>query len=227
MYTDDLNTGLNPWGIYEVDGGHFPNPGYRALGQRFARKACKLIDPDIKLDDHVFDAAFLDTADDVKSHAAISKTVTGTQPDAEHGKLDALTDGKYGSADPEDDAWVVFAGSQKTVELVVDLGEAQTVTAIAVDLLINSKANAAFPVKAIYATSEDGEQYTPLRMRGGAIKFFYKPRQRVELSQTLKPQSLLVLAELDRSDVRFVKITIETDSSRLFLDEIMVNPVAK
>jgi hypothetical protein len=41
--TDDLNTGINPWGVNEVDGGHFALDNYPVLGRRFADAADKLI----------------------------------------------------------------------------------------------------------------------------------------------------------------------------------------
>jgi len=160
--TDDLNTGVNPWGIYEIDGGHFPTPAYRVLGQRFARKACKLIDPDAQLDDRHFGAVFCDTADDIKSHQAIGKKISGTKPDAKRrggGKgLPALLDGKYGSADPTDGHWLAFPPTPKGVELVVDLGSRQSVTGIGVDILINKKAGALFPKSMAISMSDDGKE---------------------------------------------------------------------
>lgn len=41
--TDDLNTGKNPWGVDEVDGGHFALDNYPVLGRRFADAAVKLL----------------------------------------------------------------------------------------------------------------------------------------------------------------------------------------
>lgn len=41
--TDDLNTGVNPWGRREVDGGHLTVDGYTLLGQRMADAAMRLL----------------------------------------------------------------------------------------------------------------------------------------------------------------------------------------
>jgi len=41
--TDDLNTGINPWGTHETDGGHFALDNYPVLGRRFAEAAVKLL----------------------------------------------------------------------------------------------------------------------------------------------------------------------------------------
>jgi len=84
-----LNTGINPWSGYENDGEHFPNPGYRVLGQRLARTACKQIDPLIKLDEAIFDARFFNTVDEIlvnpeaKAQASI-KSAGQTQNTKEH-----------------------------------------------------------------------------------------------------------------------------------------------
>ena len=221
--TDDLNAGVNPWGGFEFNGEHFPNPGYRVLGQRLAAAALKLVDPAIQIDPTVLDARFFDTVAEIGTHAAVGAAISGTSPDAGHAGLPALTDGKYGSVGPADKAWVAFAPTQKIVELVVDLGQTQKVTAVAVNFLLHSQADAGFPVKADYAISSDGKTYESYPTRKGGISFMVTPAQQ----KALPPQSGLVLAEFNRADVRYVKITLTPGSFWLYVDEIMVNPRPK
>jgi len=225
--TDDLNAGVNPWGLYEVDGGHFPTPAYRVLGQRFARRACRLIDPDMKLDDGIFDAVFLDSSKDVVSHLAIGKNISGTVPAAEGGRpgLASLTDGEYGGADPADRQWVVFPASKEGVELTVDLGTSQSVTGIGVDLLIDHEAGAAFPKSMVVSVSDDGMSYRQAHKK--PITFFYKDSIRREVVGKLKPRSFLMYVEAPGERARFVRVILESKHSLTFLDEIIVNPAAK
>jgi len=222
--TDDLNTGINPWSGYEADGEHFPNPGYRVLGQRLARAACKQIDPHIRIDEALFDARFFNKVDEIAKHAAIGSKTSGTLPDDKHAGLSALTDGSFAGDDPDNKGWVAFAPSQKTVEVVIDLGEPRKINSIAANILINTPAGAGFPVKMNLATSQDGTTYDVMpTFRGGGLQF-NAARGGFKLPA---PQARLVLAELDRADVRYVKATFDPGNSWLFIDEILVNPEAK
>lgn len=221
--TDDLNTGINPWSGYENNGEHFPNPGYRVLGQRFARAACKQIDPRIKLDETIFDARFFNTVNEIAKHAAIGGKTSGTTPDDKHAGLAALTDGSYAGDDPDNKGWVAFSPSEKTVELVVDLGESRKINSVAANILINTAAGAGFPPKMNLSTSKDGATYDVMpTFRGGGLQLI--PRGGFKLPA---PEARLVLSELDRADVRYVKVTFELGDSWLFLDEILINPEAK
>ena len=222
--TDDLNAGINPWSVYEANGEHFPNPGYRTLGQRFARAACKLIDPQLKLDESIFDAYFFKTAAEISTHAAIGKKTSGTAPDAGSASLADLTDASYGGNDPKAKGWAAFPAAQKTVELVVDLEKPQDVTAIAVNLLIHEAAGIGFPAKADLATSKDGETYeaVPTLRNNG---FTLQPKRKDP--DMAGPDARLILFDIGRSDVRFIKLTFHLGESSLSLDEIVVNPQPK
>jgi len=219
--TDDLNTGINPWCGYENDGEHFPNPGYRVLGQRFARAACKQIDPHIKFDETIFDACFYNTVNEIAKHVAIGSKISGTTPDDKHAGLAALTDGSFAGDDPDSKGWVAFAHAQKTVEVVIDLGDPRKINSIAANILINTPAVTGFPVRMNLATSMDGAAYEVMpTFRGGGLQF-NAPRGGFKLPT---PQARLVLTELDRADVRYVKVTFDLGDSWLFLDEILINP---
>lgn len=228
--TDDLNTGVNPWGLYETAGGHFPNPAYRVMGQRFARKACRLIDPEMKLDEKIFDAEFFLSAEKIGSHSAIGKKISGTKPDAKYDGgglgLECLLDGKFGSSNYKDKQWLGFSPENESVEFVVDLGKSQNVTEIAVNILISKEAKALFPKSAAILTSQDGSKFKPI-VRKGAVKFFYKAARQNEWLKDHKSEPLLVLVGNKNPDVRFVKIKIETAKSWVFVDEIVVNPKIK
>ncbi len=221
--TDDLNTGINPWCGYETNGEHFPNPGYRVLGQRFARAACKQIDPKIKLDETIFDARFFNTVDDIAKHAAIGSKTSGTTPDDKHAGLAALTDGSYAGNDPDSKGWVAFAPTQKTVELIIDLSEPRKINSVATNILVNTPAGAGFPAKMNLATSMDGATYDVMpTFRSNGLQLI--PRGGFKLPA---PEARLVLTELDRTDVRYLKVTFDLGESWLFLDEILINPEAK
>lgn len=229
--TDDLNSGVNPWGIYEIDGGHFPNSAYRVLGRRFARKACHLIDPKIALDLALFHARHMAAANDMKTHAAIGKAVTGTAADPDHkgaAKLAALTDGRFGGTDPGDGRWVGIAPGTENAQWIVDLGEVREIGAVAADILINKDVSAGFPVGLGFAASTDGAEYRPMFHRGKqtAIKFGYRDRFRLQWNAELKPRSVLVFLDQPTKS-RYIKVTANTAESWLFIDEIAVNPVAK
>ncbi len=217
--TDDLNAGINPWSVYEANGEHFPNAGYRTLGQRFASAACKLIDPQLKIDEAIFDAHFFNTAAEISTHAALGKKTTGSAPDAKHAGLAALTDGAYSEADPQDKGWVAFAPEQKTVELVVDLGSRQNVTAFAANLLVHQTDKIGFPAKVDLATSKDGQNFEAVAThRNGG--FTIQPKR----NDIVGPEARLVLFDIGRPDVQFIKVTFHLGASALFLDELVVNP---
>lgn len=222
--TDDLNTGINPWCAYEDNGEHFPNQGYKVLGQRFARAACRQIDPAIKFDESVFDARFFNSVTQIAGHAAIGSMVSGTTPDGKHAGLAKLTDGSYGADDPESKGWVAFPSSQKNVELIVDLGKPQNIQSIAVNILIHTAANAGFPMRMDLHTSKDGQTYEIMQTRRDAGIVLNAKRGGFKLPQ---PQARLALVEIDRPDVRYVKVTFDPGNSWLFLDEILINPQPK
>ena len=235
--TDDLNTGINPWGIFEVDGGHFPDAAYHVMGQRFARKACKLINPDITLDPKVFTEQYIASASQISSHLALGKPVSGSTPDAKHKGSDAglsdLVDGKYGSADQHDKAWLGFAPTEKGIEFLIDLGESQLVTGIAANILFNPNASAHFPENMLIEISEDGKNFSSFSRRG-AYRFFYDKKQAQMMTKNLKPQPFLIHADftiknarIKDKKARYIKVTVKSGTSWFFIDEIVVNPVMK
>jgi hypothetical protein len=230
--TDDLNRGVNPWGGYSFEDGHFPPPGYRVMAQRFAKKACRLIDPQRDLDLDVFDEQFFDSAQQIKTHAAVGKPVTGTAPAEESPSLAALTDGRFGGLDAAATAWVRFPPSELPIELVIDLGQVQPIDSIAVNTLITSKGKAEFPDgKLIYSTSQDGENYVINGKRYNAIGFYEPRKLRAMVNEGIAPQALLLLTEQRQrnkpADARYIKISITPGKQWVYLDELIVNPQAK
>lgn len=220
--TDDFNRGLNPWNVYQICDGHFPTPAYRVLGERFARKACLLIDPKLKLGDEIFRSGFFDTSDDIASHGAIGDTVRGGKPSK--GSLAALSDGKFGSADPGENRWLTFEpGEEGTTELILDLGENTAINHLGINLLFHPGAKAFYPTGMTFATSEDGQVFTQV---GRDIRFTYG---RNKSPDNVAPQSLLALAPgpLVKGvpiQARFFRIRIT--APKVMIDEIIVNPVA-
>ena len=229
--TDDLNMGINPWGVYDVADGHFPPAGYVVLGRRFARKACKLIDPDIKLDEAIFAEPFMATSDDVKTHAAIGVTPTGTPSDPKDkagAAVTALTDGQFGGTDPTDGKWLAVAPQTRNAAWALDLGKQAELSSLGISMLINKSAAAGFPASVGFEVSADGQTYRPVFQRGKqtTIRFGYRDKHRLQWNKELKLQSVLVL--LDRkATARYIRITAATAESWLFIDEILVDPVAK
>jgi Carbohydrate esterase, sialic acid-specific acetylesterase len=223
--TDDLNTGINPWSVYEANGEHFPNAGYRTLGQRFARAACKLIDPQLKLDETIFNAHFFNTAAEISTHAALGKQSSGTAPETGSAGLAALTDGAYSGNDPKGKGWVIFKKPElKTVELIVDLGKPQDVTAIAANLLVDQAGGIGFPAWSHLATSKDGQNYiilTTHRDNG----FTLQPK-RID-PDMVGPEARLLFFDIGRPEVRFIKLTFHLGDTSLFIDEIAVDPQVK
>lgn len=225
--TDDLNTGVNPWGLYETEGGHFPNAAYRVLGQHFASKACKIIDPNAKLNPADFNAVFMDSATQIQSHLAIGKILTGTASDEAQsaGGLAALLDGKIGTVDHHDKAWLSFGPTKEGVTLDLDLGKEESVSAIVLNLLISKEAKAGYPEKIIVETSADGSQYHPIDKKG--LSFFYKRPQREKSYNESPPRALLLVLEPKETAARHIRIRIDNSTYPLFMDEIFINPVAK
>jgi hypothetical protein len=219
--TDDLNTGVNPWGGYSEVDGHFPPAGYRVMGRRFARKACQLIDPTLEPDERVFAEDFFDSAADVKSHAAIGATLAATPHDAlPAGGGDTLMDGRFGAADSTDAAWVGFPPRETPFELVVDLGVTTEIDAIGIDLLV-SPGTASFPKRIVYSVSEDGRTYRLTSSRHNSIAY---SRGRDVKPPEPKPRALLVVADQGRAAARYVKIEITTGAEPALVDEVIVNP---
>lgn len=233
--TDDLNRGVNPWGGFSFNDGHFPPPAYRVMGQRFAHKACKLITPNTKLNPVIFKEDFVDSADDIKTHAAANQSITGAEPDAKHagGKLGlaALTDGKFAKPDHTDAAWLGFAPQGQPIELVLDLGEIKTIDTIAINTLLTSAGGATFPKKITYSTSEDGKDYEVNGSRYNTITFYNSRKLNQMRVEGIEPDALLLLTEQRQSKqpvaARYIKVTIETGDQWVFIDEVVVNPEAK
>ena len=227
--TDDLNKGVNPWGGFELDSGHFPPAGYRVLGQRFARKACKIIDPQLKLDEQFFDAVFFDSTANIKTHSAVNKVITGTTPDAKYADeksgLTSLADGKYGATDQPDKQWLGFASTPDGVEFVIDLGEAQDVSSIAASILVDPALGAIIPKQTTYIVSNDSAKFEDAS--GKSFKVGHSVHVRRQKPVELKRRPLLVLAETNKANGRYIKIKLVTESPWLFVDEIVVNPVPK
>lgn len=215
--TDDLNMGVNPWASYDVADGHFPPAGYRVMGQRFALKACKLIDPSFKPDPAIFDAGYIETTDDVKTHAAIGKPVLGTEP------LPRLTDGKFGGTAPSGDHHAKVAAESDAV-WVLDLGEEKPITSMAVSLLINKQHQAGFPKSIQFESSLDGKTYEATFRRGKReyIQFGYRDAHRLAWNEQLEPRGVVVLHERSFS-ARYIRITTEAAESHVFIDEVMIN----
>jgi hypothetical protein len=232
--TDDLNTGVNPWGTYEIDGGHFPNPGYRVMGLRFARAACTLADPSVKLDESLFAESYPDDARKVKTNIALGKPITGTMPDAKHSGgqsgLAALVDGKFGTPDGSDPAWLAFPPAQTNISFLIDLGKPIDVSSVAINILNHHPSAAHFPNTIDVLISENGTDYRHL-LSGRSIRVAFDKRARqLNLAPDFKSQATLVFIEKQALAVRYVKVEIAPDAasnSWLFLDEIMVNPVMK
>ena len=223
--TDDLNTGMNPWGGFEVDGGHYPNPGYRVMGQRFARKACTLIDPNLKLNESAFDEIFLDNVKQIKSHDGIGKKITGTKPEKKNNSdepgLAGLLDGKYGPSNENDATWQSFSAAQKTIEFVLDFEKPVDVTALGFNLFLNPNQRADLPKKLSISISENGTDFTQVGKNYSFATF-------ASHSKPNNPrQPFLVYLEIYKTTTRYIKIEIETNGTGMLMDEIVINPVVK
>lgn len=229
--TDDLNRGVNPWGGFSFEDGHFPPAGYVVMGQRFARQACFLLDPNLKPDPAIFEEHFIDSHEQIRGHAAIGKKI-GVHPalDGFEARAPLLTDGKFGPADAKDKAWLAIPPSEQPVELVVDLGAPIVVDEIGVNMLLSSEAKAQFPTQLTYSTSEDGETFSVNHSRYNTIRYYNARQLREMRAGGIKPQSVLLLTRqrgrLDRDPItaRKIKIAIETGDQWVLIDEIVVNP---
>ena len=226
--TDDLNQGVNPWGGYSFMDGHYPPSGYVVMGQRFAKEACKLIVPEFRPDPAIFGERFVDSYDDIRSHAAIGKPVVGTAPaptDAAAGRsLAILTDGKFGTTDRNHPAWMGFAPSEKPVELIIDLGGPMEIESIGFNTLLSSEAKAEFPEKITYSPSEDGETFIVNSHRYSSTVFANKKELAAMRAKGIQPTTALILRNQPSSNTRKVKIEIQTGDQWVFIDEIVVNP---
>jgi hypothetical protein len=225
--TDDLNRGVNPWGGFSFEDGHYPPAGYVVMGQRMAKQACLLIDPDLKLDPEVYAEHFIDSHEDIATHAAIGKTVSGIE-----GELGLLTDGKFAAADHRSKGWVHIAPGKEPVELLLDLGEPMVIGELGVNMLVSSEAKAEFPASVTETTSLDGREFVSCSGRFGSITFYEKKKLQALRAEGMEPQSVLLLRDqVSRRDPdrmsRYAKIVIETGDQHVFIDEIVVNPMGE
>jgi hypothetical protein len=229
--TDDLNRGVNPWGGFSFEDGHFPPAGYVVMGQRLARQACLLLDPNLKSAPAIFAEHFIDSHEQIKSHGAMGKEATAHPaiPGFDTRKS-LLTDGKFGPADHKDTAWLAVPPAEQPVEFVIDLGVPMIVDEIGVNMLLSSEAKAEFPTRLIYSTSEDGETFTVNHDRYNTIHFYNKRMLQEMRAEGIAPQSILLLTRQrgrfgrEPVNARKIKISIETGDQWVFIDEIVVNP---
>jgi hypothetical protein len=226
--TDDLNKGVNPWGGYDECDGHYSPHAYRVIGQRFARKACLLIDPNMKLEESVFTEVFFDSAEQVKTHAAIGKSIkvkaSDIKADEKKPGMEALLDGRFANPEATGKGWIAFPANDASVELVVDLGEVMPIESTAVSLL-GSPGVTAFPKKMTFSISEDGKTYRVLNSRHNGVAFTVaKPAQEAFQDKTRKPWSVPVLTDQAQTPARFIKIEIVTAEEKVMVDEVIVNP---
>lgn len=226
--TDDLNTGVNPWGGYSFRDGHFPTPAYAVMGERMARKACLLIDPKLRFEPDVFTAVHFDGPEDVASHGAIGCMVSGTQPVS--GTLAALTNGKFAGVNADDKEWQTFTSADGTVtELILDLKEPCAIDRFGVNLLYHPEAGVPFPKSVGYETSEDGVNWNP-GGRSNNITFSYGGRNKEVNPDDMKPRSLLAIipGPADRGKpvaTRYIRVRIH--APKALVDEMVVNPAAR
>ncbi len=226
--TDDLNHGVNDAGDFSFEDGHFPEAGYIVMGQRFAKQACLLLDPKMKLDPNLFKETFIDSHDDFGSHRGIGKVVISKSLPVSKmiskPSFSILTDGQYGPADHTDKAWIGLAPSEKPIELTIDLGEPMVIDQLGVNMLLSTKAKAEFPNTIAYYTSEDGKEFKVNHSRYKAIKFQNRNVLRKIRKEGIKPQSILLLASQKSANARYLRIEIETGDQWVWIDEIVVNP---
>jgi len=198
------------------------------VGKRFAKAACKLIDPAIRMDDAVFAEAFFDKAEDIESHAALGKPMRASVPPA-RGDLQSLTDGTFGSQDLKDKAWVGFAPTEELIEIVLDLGAVMQVELAGVNVLFSPASKAEFPGNLTISTSEDGNDYAVNGSRYNHIKLDKYGREPL-LEAKASATPLLVITEQkhrkapDGIQARYVKISFETGTNWVYFDEFVVNP---
>ncbi len=225
--TDDLNRGVNPWGGFSFEDGHYPPSGYVVMGQRFAREACRLIAPDIERDPVIFEEHFIDSHRQIRTHDGIGKEVSGSVPPGAK-DLSLLSDGKFGTADHEDSAWIGFPPSDEPIELVLDLAAETEVDSMAVNLLLSSAAKSEFPEQLVYSTSADGQEFRVNGSRYNTIRYYDAKELARMRADGIEPVSVLLLTrQWDREGpvrARKVKVEIKTGGQWAFVDEIVVNP---
>ena len=200
------------------------------MGQRFAKKACQLLNPNHKLDPTLYKEHFVDSHRDISSHAAIGKTISGTATDSKHSSnkgLNALLDGKFGSADHTEKTWSGFAPSEKPIQILIDLGQSTVINELGVNMLLSTKAKAEFPNKIIFSTSDDGKTFKINNQRYNTIKFYNTKKLKAMRANGIEAQSVLLLTGQGSAKARYLKIEIETGDQWVFLDEIVVNPVVR
>ena len=168
----------------------------------------------------------MDYSDDVAGHAAIGMKIAGTKPSAKTSgagqDLAALVDGRFGKADPAAKEWLAFAPTEEGVELTVDFEKPTDLKSHGINLLVSSKASANFPAKIEFRYSEDGTKFE----KSGGVHFNSR-RMRRAVSDGLKPQSILMITPAWPRPVRSIKFRIENKQQWVFIDEVMVNPIAK
>jgi len=226
--TDDLNRGVNPWGGFSFSDGHFPPHGYEVMGKRFAAKATALIAPGLKPDPAIFAERFIDSHEDIKTHAAIGKTMEISGADLGGEAAVKLLDGKYGKADHSDPAWKAVPPTGGTLSITIDLGEVVTVDSIGVNFLLDQKA--ALPVGIVFKTSENGKEYKLNNSKHNQVSL---PRGRKIDEQAegeRHAQSVLILSSVKSqspqkpTSARYVKIEITCGKEAVYIDEVVVNP---
>lgn len=233
--TDDLNRGVNPWGGFSEADGHFPPPAYRVMGQRFAYKACKLIDPSAQIDPALIKENFIDSADDIETHAGIGAAVAGTKPHAKHAGgetgLNTLTDGKFAELSHTEPEWIGYAPQDQPIQLIIDLGETTTIQTIGINALFSSKSLATFPDKITYSTSADGKDYQVNGSRYNSIHYANSRKLRQIRADGIEPTAVMLLTEqrVAKQPVkaRYIKITINPGKQWVFIDEVVINAQAK
>jgi hypothetical protein len=198
------------------------------MGERFARKACLLIDPKLEFKPDVFASVHFDGPEDLAGHAAVGASVSGTKPSA--GTLEALTNGKFASVDPGDKEWQTFVSEDgKTVELIVDLKEACGMDRYGLNLLHHPEAGVPFPKSVRFETSTDGVNWMGSG-RSSNITFTFSAKTKEVTQEESKPRPMLAIipGPTDRGkpvEVRYIRFQI--DAPKALVDEILVNPVAK
>lgn len=111
------------------------------------------------------------------------------------------------------------------MEFVIDLGEAQDVSSIAASVLVDPALGAIIPKQTTYIVSNDSAKFEDAS--GKSFKVCHSVHVRRQKPVELKRRPLLVLAETNKANGRYIKIKLVTESPWLFFDEIVVNPVPK
>lgn len=221
--TDDLNTGVNPWGVYQFCDGHFPPAAYEVLGERFARKACALINPAVPIPANAFSSAYFDSSRMIASHAGIGGAVGGSAPVS--GNLAALSDGKFAPLTANDAQWARFTpGAENSTELTLDLGAAKTLGQIGISLLCDPQAGFPRPEHLVIEASADGANWQKV---GHDISFSYHLKVAGEIEETKRARNLLALIQVPKvqgkaTAVRFLRFQIK--AADILVDEIVVDP---